>query len=223
MSAHKGYGQTWWGAQWLNSLSQIDYDNRLPRGRSYANKGSVTKIEIKQGNIHAKVKGSRPQPYTVKIEVPAMSKSQTKALLDALAPNPVVISKMLNRELDPAVLERARMLNIAIFPARWSDLSMHCSCPDWAVPCKHLAAVIYLISREIDGNPFVVFSLKGVDFIEELKARHISIESEARAALLTVDDLLGQSHQDAMTVQDAADAVDYRVWDSKPKSTKFSD
>lgn len=142
-----------------------------------------------------------------------MSKSQTKALLDALAPNPVVISKMLNRELDPAVLERARMLNIAIFPARWSDLSMHCSCPDWAVPCKHLAAVIYLISREIDGNPFVVFSLKGVDLIEELKARHISIESEAKAALLTVDDLLGQSHQDATTVQDAADVVDYRVLD----------
>lgn len=72
MSAHKGYGQTWWGAQWLNSLSKIDYDNRLPRGRSYANKGSVTKIEIQQGKIHAKVKGSRPQSYTVRIEVPAM-------------------------------------------------------------------------------------------------------------------------------------------------------
>src|SRR5690606_34766739 len=104
MSAHKGYGQTWWGAQWLNSLSQIDYDNRLPRGRSYANKGSVAKIEIQQGSIHAKVKGSRPQPYTVKIEVPAMPKPQAKALLDALALDPVVISKMLNRELDPAVL-----------------------------------------------------------------------------------------------------------------------
>lgn len=213
MSAHKGYGQTWWGAQWLNSLSQIDYDNRLPRGRSYANKGSVTKIEIQQGNIHAKVKGSRPQPYTVKIEVPAMPQQQAKALLDALALDPVVISKMLNRELDSAVLEQARMLNIAIFPARWSDLSMHCSCPDWAVPCKHLAAVIYLVSREIDGNPFVVFSLKGVDLIEELKARHISIESEAKAALPTVDDLLNQSYQDATTVKDAADAAGYSVLD----------
>ena len=133
MSAHKGYGQTWWGAQWLNSLSQIDYDNRLPRGRSYANKGSVTKIEIQQGNIHAKVKGSRPQPYTVKVEVPAMPKPQAKVLLDALALDPMVISKMLNRELDPAVLSRARELKIDIFPVRWSDLSMHCSCPDWAV------------------------------------------------------------------------------------------
>ena len=103
----------------------------------------------------------RDSPYTVKIEVPVMPKPQTKVLLDALAQDPLVISKMLNRELDPAVLERAKTLKISIFPARWSDLSMHCSCPDWAVPCKHLAAVIYLISREIDGNPFMVFSLKG--------------------------------------------------------------
>ncbi len=213
MPAHKSYGQTWWGAQWLNSLSQIDYDNRLPRGRSYANKGAVTKIEIQQGSIHAKVKGSRPQPYTVKIEVPAMPQHQAKVLLDALALDAVVISKMLNRELDPAVLERVRMLNIAIFPARWSDLSMRCSCPDWAVPCKHLAAVIYLISREIDGNPFVVFSLKGVDLIEELKVRHISIESEAKAALPTAGDLLDQSHQSETVVRNAADTVNYSVLD----------
>ncbi len=213
MSAHKGYGQTWWGAQWLNSLSQIDYNNRLPRGRSYANKGSVAKTEIQQGNIHAKVKGSRLQPYTVKVEVPAMPKPQAKVLLDALALDPVVISKMLNRELDPAVLECARVLKIDIFPARWSDLSMHCSCPDWAVPCKHLAAVIYLISREIDGNPFMVFSLKGVDLIQELKARHISIESEAKAALPIASDLLNQSQQDAVMAQDATDAVSYSVLD----------
>lgn len=213
MSAHKGYGQTWWGAHWLKSLSQIDYDNRLPRGRSYATKGSVTKIELQQGNIHAKVKGSRSRPYTVKIEVPAMPQLHAKALLDALALDPVVISKMLNRELDPNVLERARILKINIFPARWSDLSMHCSCPDWAVPCKHLAAVIYLISREIDGNPFMVFSLKGVDLIQELKTRHISIENEAKAALPTAASLFDQLHQNAMTGQDTADAVDYSVLD----------
>lgn len=209
MPVHKNYGQTWWGEQWLNSLSQIDYDNRLPRGRSYANKGSVTKIEAQLGNIQAKVKGSRSQPYTVRIEVPAMPKPQAGVLLDALASDPVVISKVLNRELDPVVLERAKMLKIDIFPARWSDFSMHCSCPDWAVPCKHLAAVIYLISREIDGNPFMVFSLKGVDLIQELKARHISIESEAKAALPAVEDLLNQSHQHVMMVPDAADAADY--------------
>ncbi|MBN6741719.1 DEAD/DEAH box helicase [Acidithiobacillus sp. MC6.1] len=101
---------------------------------------------------------------------------------------------MLNRELDPAVLEQARSLGIPVFPAHWKDLSMRCSCPDWAVPCKHIAAVIYLVSREIDGNPFLVFSLKGVDLIEALRERHIVIAREAQAALPTVADLLEDRH-----------------------------
>ena len=212
MAAHRGYGQTWWGAQWLNSLSQIDYDNRLPRGRSYANKGAVIKIEIQHGNIHAKVKGSRPRPYDVAIKVPSMPSQQIKTLLDAVALDPVIISKMLNRELDPAVLEHAKTLKVAIFPTRWTDLSMSCSCPDWAVPCKHLAAVIYLISREIDGNPFIVFSLKGVDLTQELAARHISIEREAKATLPTVEDLLDPPHHDESLVQNMFN-LDYSALD----------
>ena len=213
MTARGSYGQTWWGAQWLNALSQIDYDNRIPRGRSYANKGAVTKIEIQHGKIHARIKGSRPRPYSANIEVPEMPRQQTKALLDALALDPVIISKMLNRELDPAVLERARMLKVDIFPARWKDLSMRCSCPDWAVPCKHLAAVIYLISREIDGNPFMVFALKGVDLAQELKARHIAIEREAEAALPTVDALLCPPHQGAASGRDAPGQEGYAALD----------
>ncbi|MHB8249900.1 MAG: SWIM zinc finger family protein [Acidithiobacillus sp.] len=115
-----------------------------------------------------------------------MSLTHTCALVEALAKDPLIISRMLNRELDPAVLEQAQSLGIAVFPAHWKDLSMRCSCPDWAVPCKHIAAVIYLVSREIDGNPFLVFSLKGVDLIEALRERHIIISKEAQAALPSI-------------------------------------
>lgn len=222
MATRNSYGQTWWGAQWLNALTQIDYDNRLPRGRSYANKGAVTQIDIRHGQIHAKVKGSRPRPYSVEIDVPKILPAQARTLLDTLAQDPVIISKMLNRELDPAVLERAKTLKIPVFPEHWKDLSMRCSCPDWAVPCKHLAAVIYLVSREIDGNPFMVFSLKGVDLTKALKDRNISIEREAEAALPTVDALLSPSAQNASTVpaepplpltQDAPGPEDYAALD----------
>lgn len=195
MATKSNYGQTWWGAQWLNALTQIDYDNRLPRGRNYANKGAVAHLEIEGNHIHAKVKGSRPQPYIVEIEVPQMSVAQGKSLLDELAQDPVIISKILNRELDPAVLERARSLKIPVFPSRWSDLKMHCSCPDWAVPCKHLAAAIYLLSREIDGNSFLVFSLKGINLVQELKSRNISIEHEAEALLPKADALISSSSE----------------------------
>ena len=190
MTTRNAFGQTWWGAQWLNALTQIDFDNRLPRGRTYANNGSVKQIGIKQGKIEARVKGSRPSPYKVLIEVPAIPSKLAQALLDALEHNPVLISRLLNRELDPGVLEQAHALKIAVFPERWKDLGMTCSCPDWAVPCKHIAAVIYLISREIDGNPFLVFSLRGLDLAHALKARGIAIEREAAAALPNVAALL---------------------------------
>ena len=175
------YGKTWWGEQWLAALTHLDYDNRLPRGRSYANKGAVRQLTVKAGSIQARVQGSRL--YQVTITVPPIAPKDAAKLLDRIAADPVLIARMLNRELDPALLALAADLGIAVFPTRWTDLSMQCSCPDWAVPCKHLAATIYLLSREIDGNPFLVFSLRGLDLATALKDRDIQIESRAGATL----------------------------------------
>ena len=217
--ARQSYGQTWWGKQWLQALTQIDYDNRLPRGRTYANKGAVKSLEILDGLITAKVRGSRSRPYTVRVRVPSISSNKAKSLLDALASSPEVIARMLNRELDPAVLDQAQQLGIAVFPSQWKDLDMHCSCPDWAVPCKHLAAVIYLVSREIDGNPFLVFSLRGIDLSRALKKHHIAIEREAEVALSPVKELLGLQ---AGTAGPATAAAAIEASNEMPEALDFS-
>ena len=219
--ARQTYGQTWWGEQWLKALTHIDYDNRLPRGRAYASKGAVRSLEIRDGVISAKVQGSRPRPYEVRVTVPPVSGKDAKRLLDALAASPVVIARMLNRELDPAVLDQAKQLGIAVFPEKWKDLDMHCSCPDWAVPCKHLAAAIYLVSREIDGNPFLVFSLRGIDLTAALKERNIAIEREAKAALPMVKDMLAlragaEGQPDEVSTADASSALDALDFSSLP-------
>ncbi len=198
--ARQTYGKTWWGAQWLNALTHIDYDNRLPRGRSYANKGAVRDLTVQDSTIRAKVKGSRARPYQITIKVPSIPGKQVKNLLGRIAADPVLIARLLNRELDPALLELADRLGIKVFPSRWKDLAMQCSCPDWAVPCKHLAAVIYLLSREIDSNPFLVFSLRGIDLAQALKSHDIHIEREAEAALPKLADLL----RDAATTSPGA-------------------
>ncbi len=157
------YGRTWWGAQWLHSLADIDHDNRLPRGRTYANRGAVRDLVVTDNRIQARVQGSRPRPYEVDIEVPPIPAADAARLAQRLAKDPGLIARLLNRDLDPVVLKESAALDIKVFPSRWSDLKMHCSCPDWAVPCKHLAAVIYLLSQEIDGDPFLVFRLRKVD------------------------------------------------------------
>jgi uncharacterized Zn finger protein len=179
------YGQTWWGAQWLQALTQIDFDNRLPRGRTYANRGAVRNLVVEGGRIRARVQGSRPQAYVVGIEVPALAAADAKRLVRALAADPGLIARLLNRQLDPAVLAQAEALGLQVFPRRWSDLKMQCSCPDWAVPCKHLAAVIYLLSREIDGDPFRVFTLRGIDLPALLATQGVQVEAAADQALPT--------------------------------------
>nr|MCR5780483.1 SWIM zinc finger family protein [Bacteroidaceae bacterium] len=163
------FGKTWWGSEWLKSLTHIDYANRIPRGSAYARKGAVKSIDVKGNIITAKVSGSRPTPYRVTIRVPLFKKEQTELLMKKLLEQPALISKLLNRELGPEVFQVTKRIGLNLFPQRWDDLDMNCSCPDWAVPCKHLAAVIYMISREIDNDPFLVFSMHGVDLLEELK------------------------------------------------------
>ena len=176
--ARQSFGKTWWGSEWLKSLTHIDYANRIPRGSAYANKGSVRSIEVKGNVIMAKVSGRRPTPYKVTIRIPSFKKEQIELLMQKLLEQPALISKLLNRELDTEVFNIAKSIGLNLFPQRWDDLDMRCSCPDWAVPCKHLAAVIYMMSREIDNDPFLVFSMHNVDLLDELKKRNVQIEKE---------------------------------------------
>lgn len=140
-------------------------------------------LSVQGGTVQAEVQGSRPQPYGVGVRVPPVAPAAAKRLVKALAADPGLIARLLNRDLDPAVLEQASVLGIQVFPTRWSDLDMHCSCPDWAVPCKHLAAVIYLLSQEIDGDPYLVFKLRGIDLQTLLAPQGLHLGNDAAQAL----------------------------------------
>ncbi len=171
------FGKTWWGQQWLQALNNIDHGNRLPRGTSYARKGAVTQIKIDQNLIEAKVQGSRKVPYKITIILPPFFDPQLSNFLNELVGKPLLISKLFNRELDPELLSTAEKSGLKVFPKQWTDIKMQCSCPDWAVPCKHLAAVIYKISSEIDNNPFLAFQLHRLDLIGELTQRGLFIHT----------------------------------------------
>ena len=160
------YGHTWWGRRWLESLSGIDFENRLPRGKRYARNGSVAAIEIEGTTVSAKVKGRQSAPYRVALKLWEFSKKEKKALIDLVKGNPYYLSQLEARMLPPELEEESIALGIRLFPGSFKDLGMRCSCPDWAVPCKHLAAVVYIIANEIDKNPFMVFRMHGLDLLE---------------------------------------------------------
>lgn len=171
------FGQTWWGEKWLAALSRIDFSNRLPRGRTYARNGSVKDISFRHNRIHARVKGTRPSPYQINIVIPELKPAQKEFLIKEILKNPLILSGLLNKELPKELHRLAHDADIKLFPSTWRDLTMECSCPDWAVPCKHLAAVVYIISSEIDKNPFLIFQLKGLDILKELENRGFTGQS----------------------------------------------
>ena len=186
-----GFGNTWWGSRWLLSLTHIDYENRIPRGATYARAGAVREIKVKGNVISAKVEGRRPRPYSVTIIVPPFFPEDVERLIQGIMERPDIVSKLLKHELDPAVMDIASECGLKIFPEKWTDFKMQCSCPDWAVPCKHLAAVIYMMSREIDNNPFLVFTIHNVDLLEELKKRGVTVDEAAKtAAVPSVKDVV---------------------------------
>ena len=163
------YGKTWWGQQWLNALTSIDMANRLPRGKTYANKGAVQGLKINENQISASIKGSAPRPYRAKLSVPLFTGQERDWLLTEIRENPAILAQLLNRKLPNELTEFAKKRGIQLFPRTFEDLTMGCSCPDYAIPCKHLAAVVYVIANEIDRNPFLVFQLKGLDILAELQ------------------------------------------------------
>jgi len=185
----KSYGTTYWGEQFLNALDEIDYSNRLPRGKTYANKGLVEDIKINNNHISAEVQGSRYKPYKVKFNFPAFSEKQKAQILELVTDNPAYLSKLLNREL-PSILDRAcRRLGIHIFPSSWRDVQGSCSCPDSAVPCKHMAATLYIIANEIDKNPFLVFGLHDFDLFKGLEVIGYTATGERDVYIPSLSDI----------------------------------
>ncbi|MBK8705275.1 MAG: SWIM zinc finger family protein [Saprospiraceae bacterium] len=181
------YGATWWGQQWLRSFDQISDSNRLPRGRTYANNGSVRTIQIDGNTIDAQVQGS--YLYDIKIEIPLFSSNQQKQIKKIVGDNLDLLARLLNRELPTALDEICATEGIDIFPKSWHTFKASCSCPDWAMPCKHMAAVIYLIANEIDKNPFVVFSLHGYDLPASLEKAGYSVPVSSASKITKFEEL----------------------------------
>ncbi|MCF7886620.1 MAG: DEAD/DEAH box helicase [Candidatus Marinimicrobia bacterium] len=167
--AYSKFGSTWWGKTWLNALKDIDHSNRLPRGRSYARKGAVKSVRINQNIIKAKVKGRLSTPYRIVVEIPTFTTKEENKIKKVILSNPYFVSRMLAGELPPILYDKLMEKEIQLFPDSWQSIDTNCSCPDWANPCKHIAAVIYLIANRIDKDPFLVFKLKGLDIEQALQ------------------------------------------------------
>jgi len=153
--------ENWWADRWIQALKSVMDANRLRRGRSYARRGQVLEIELETGHISARVQGSRRTPYKVSIDLQPLSDRQWDKVFDALAEQAIFSAQLLNGEMPPDIEEVFGAVQVPLFPASRGDLKTDCSCPDWANPCKHIAAVYYLLGERFDADPFLLFELRG--------------------------------------------------------------
>src|SRR5947209_5948150 len=168
-SKRGGFGQSWWAKRWIEVLESFDIGARLSRGRSYARSGQVLSIEVGKGEVEARVQGSRPKPYDVTIGVKVLTAAEWQQVLKALAGQPLFVAKLLAGEMPQDIEQVFREAKLSLFPQKKGDLSTDCSCPDWSNPCKHVAAVYYLLGEQFDRDPFLLFRLRGLDRDELLR------------------------------------------------------
>ncbi|MDB5313581.1 MAG: family helicase [Gemmataceae bacterium] len=185
-SKRGSFGESWWAKRWIAVIEGFHIGGRLQRGRSYARGGQVLSIDVAAGKVSAKVQGSMPQPYKVTIEVAKLTDPDWAKVVSALSGQAVYAAKLLAGEMPSEIEKVATDAGVSLFPAQANDLKTSCSCPDWSNPCKHVAAVYYLLGEQFDRDPFLLFRLRGLER-EALFAR-LSAAAPATPTLAVPDE-----------------------------------
>lgn len=156
------FAQNWWATRWIQALEHLLDAGRLSRGRSYARRGQVLSIEEKKdGHIDARVQGSRAQPYKISVRLTPLSDVQWEQVIEALAEQALFTAQLLAGEMPQNIESAFQAAGVSLFPTSGKELTTHCSCPDWANPCKHVAAVHLILGERFDEDPFLLFRLRG--------------------------------------------------------------
>ncbi|MEV0156139.1 SWIM zinc finger family protein [Micromonospora sp. NPDC050686] len=172
-STRGAIGVSWWSRRFLEVLESFALGTRLTRGRSYARRGQVRSLEITSGRVTATVQGSRPQPYRVTIGLAPFPPRVWARLERDLAALAFFSARLLAGDLPAELEEVFAAAGAPLFPAEVDELTQRCSCPDFAVPCKHLAATFYLLAEAFDADPFELLRWRGrgrAELLDRLRA-----------------------------------------------------
>jgi uncharacterized Zn finger protein len=177
-------GETWWSRRFIDLLESFRLGGRLDRGRRYARAGQVLDLQVAAGLVSARVQGSRVRPYRVRLETPVLAPSDWERVEQAMAGRAAFAARLLAGEMPHDIEETFAAAGVSLFPASPRNLASSCSCPDWSNPCKHVAAVYYLLAEAFDDDPFLIFAWRGrtrSELLGHLRALRGSDTSPAEA------------------------------------------
>lgn len=207
----------WWARRWVASLEAMRLGARMGRGRQYAIAGQVTELVSEGPHVDACVTGSRPDPYKVSLDFTAVPEGSGAEA--ALRAEPMLVARLLADDLPTDVEELLRADGVPLFPKAAPvgtsaegkpvyDVKMHCTCPDWARPCKHLVAVLLLLGEEIARHPAALLALRGID-MEDLVPEGTGASADPGAALVSFNAAAAVGAGDAAPLVRRLGAVPY--------------
>ncbi|PKW15107.1 SWIM zinc finger family protein [Saccharopolyspora spinosa] len=174
--------QTWWSRRFIEVLESFGMGGRLQRGKRYARAGQVLSLTLSTSLAIGLVQGSRPEPYRARIAIKAFPAADWERIERALAGQALYAAKLLAGEM-PTDIERVfDELGLQLFPTTMRELTMDCSCPDWEIPCKHLAAACYLLAESFDEDPFQILAWRGrgrEELLDGLRALRGNVSASA--------------------------------------------
>ncbi len=177
-SQRGAFGSTWWGKRWIKVLEGFGWSARLQRGRSYARKGQVMDFKLSAGTVRAKVQGSRPKPYVVSISLSPLTEKSWEKVMVRLSSKAGFTAQLLAGEMPEGIEKVFEETGASLFPETDRGFRAECNCPDWANPCKHIAALHYVLGEAFDRDPFLLFALRGMAK-DQLLARLSATRSHA--------------------------------------------
>jgi uncharacterized Zn finger protein len=188
---------TWWGKAWNDNLeSYSDYENRIDRGRSYVRNGAVLDLKIEKGTVAALVQGSSSKPYKVVIEIYQIKDDVWDNIKKSCEGKIESLQELIDGKFPKALSELFTAKGSGLFPTP-KEIAFGCSCPDWAVMCKHVAAALYGVGARLDENPALFFTLRNVN-VEELISEAIRGKTK---------DMLGRTGAKSRRILENTDVV----------------
>ena len=206
--------KSWWGSAWCENLERYaDFENRLDRGKRYVRTGSVVDLKLQKGKILAKVQGTRRTPYKVEVRISPLSEERCQEIIEQCG-RKIQNLEALTSGSFPEELQELFTGRGGLFPTP-REISFSCSCPDWALMCKHVAAVLYGVGARLDEAPSLFFELRGIEMERFID---VTIANRVEAMLANADKPSRRIMDEAdMTALFGIEAV------SRGTSTSFGD
>ncbi|HAN75952.1 MAG TPA: hypothetical protein DCQ51_12545 [Planktothrix sp. UBA8407] len=191
--------QEWWSQQWLDLLDKYKFKKRLERARNYAREGNVLNIEFKDQKVLAQVQGTQIEPYTVSLWLDIFSNEEWNYIITTLSQRAIFSAKLLAGEMPQDIEDVFAANGLRLFPFSLDNVHSECSCPDQANPCKHIAAVYYMLGDRFSEDPFVLFQLRGKNAEQIINAlRQLRGQSKDEINVATSEEITIKSNHNSL-------------------------